>query len=757
MPTHDPARKRQGFRMKRKPRIGRPPAKVHAEQLADDAVLLETDPAERLSTGINLSLKEIAPLMWKSDYTPLIADERRRLSEVGMMQMAAATKMAAPPSTYTQRGLNRNKTVRMEAEMSQATDIAATAVRQANQQNHQISICARSVWMLMRRSRSSDWTAQSRSRQVLSKPTTIKLVRLMMLCRPRALFHEMPGFALHIYDQRHTKKGAARGTHRAAEKVDASGDLVDLVSMTIVNSLTIHVPAALASGLSPQLLASLKETGPYTKPLAASLLPRVHPERVKASLYELMSETGTWLHQVKTRSGNSTLGSMTVALVARACVGRPAIDGGKAFMDINPPILNCDTKSHSDGIRIFTMLESLAQDPDGVLAAICDGQSMIGCVLAASASRPASTSILLLILPSNLGISLVTSAARLKRRDPERWKMILILCGCFHQFGHFLFGGHESFFEAIAGYFARLLHKTKVPKLIKNFEGDTYKHVLTFDLELAIGIMQFLTIDVTSPAPELLTSQPVLYDAQLQSAGAKVVFKWLLMVGNPALHWLRAGRQGDGSKVEKLHPISFHMYRATTHKVNCVLISLLGLLSTCATPDPIAEIVRACVSFSWTGRVGSLVYGDRLVEQFNLWQSWRDGKYAAFEKALQYTPDMAAMIHVAQVWDCFQNGDHESHDPVTQSILNGAAVVRAELKKKLGTDLTVKTTHNPFWHTGNPVNLANGSTRINRPWEFIWHVADGTAAGKGRVTVESYAEYIERTMANSLFPGGDDD
>jgi hypothetical protein len=254
----------------------------------------------------------------------------------------------------------------------------------------------------------------------------------------------------------------------------------------------------------------------------------------------------------------------------------------------------------------------------------------------------------------------------------------------------------------------------------------------------------------------MLTNNPALYDASIKLAGGKVMFKWLLNVGVPTLHYLRAGRMSDGKKAELLHAISFHMYRSTTHKVNCVLISLIALLSTCATHPVIADIVRACTSFSWTGAPGGLAFGDRCCELLNNYQGARDGKFAAFEKALQYTPDLAALLHVSQAWERAIYGDNAINDPVTQSLLNGALVVRNELRSKLGTDLTVPSTHNPFWHTGNPVCLAQGSERLNRPWDFRWSVAYGKAAGKGRTQTESYDAYVKRVMSDMMFPEEDE-
>ena len=158
---------------------------------------------------------------------------------------------------------------------------------------------------------------------------------------------------------------------------------------------------------------------------------------------------------------------------------------------------------------------------------------------------------------------------------------------------------------------------------------------------------------------------PLLYDAAIEHAGGKVAFKHFLTVGNPVLHWLRAGRCADGDKCEKLHALGFHMNRATTHKVNCVLISLLALLSTSAVDPRIADIVKACVSVSITG--DAMMFGDRGLEYLNYVQDLRDGKFAAFEKAIHYSPSIAALLHVAHAWDAAQAGGEPAlYDPVTQ-------------------------------------------------------------------------------------------
>ena len=146
------------------------------------------------------------------------------------------------------------------------------------------------------------------------------------------------------------------------------------------------------------------------------------------------------------------------------------------------------------------------------------------------------------------------------------------------------------------------------------------------------------------------------------------------------------------------------------------------------------------------------MYGDRYLEYLNNVQGERDGKFAAFETGIHYTEDLTAMIHVEQMWETSQNGQSPLHDPVRQSTLNAAEVVRRDLLDKLGSDLTVADDYNPFFHTGSRVKLSSGSARSYRPWEDIQNVADGRTAGKDRVTRETWNAHINRVIRDQLFP-----
>ena len=110
-------------------------------------------------------------------------------------------------------------------------------------------------------------------------------------------------------------------------------------------------------------------------------------------------------------------------------------------------------------------------------------------------------------------------------------------------------------------------------------------------------------------------------------------------------------------------------------------------------------------------------------------------------------------MHVSQAWDVITKGDSPLHDPVTQSPLNGAEAVRAELRSVLGTDLTVRTEMNPFWHTGHPVKLRGGTNeREYRPWDDVRKVAAGLRAGKQRGHAQAWKPYVQHVIDDLLFP-----
>ena len=67
----------------------------------------------------------------------------------------------------------------------------------------------------------------------------------------------------------------------------------------------------------------------------------------------------------------------------------------------------------------------------------------------------------------------------LKKKYGAAYRSILIANGHFHSFAHFMFAGHEMFFETLTCWTAALLGKGRlsVPKLV-NLENNIYYHVV---------------------------------------------------------------------------------------------------------------------------------------------------------------------------------------------------------------------------------------------------------------------------------------
>ena len=235
MPSHDPSRKRGSWRVLG--RVQRPDAAERAAKRAasrhkaakevsdfDLSTLVQLSPFDESCGSITNKLEKMAATLWTSDLAPLIATERSKLAELGLISKTIELKAAAPPSSYTARGLTKNVERKNEKTVGQASDMAATALRQANQQVFPVSICARSIAMLLHRVHSKDWLDLLLNREVLSRPTTIKLVHLMMACRPAPKFLQHPSCIIHIFDHTYRKKGESRGRHRATQQVEARGD-----------------------------------------------------------------------------------------------------------------------------------------------------------------------------------------------------------------------------------------------------------------------------------------------------------------------------------------------------------------------------------------------------------------------------------------------------------------------------------------------------------------------------------------------------
>jgi len=97
-----------------------------------------------------------------------------------------------------------------------------------------------------------------------------------------------------------------------------------------------------------------------------------------------------------------------------------------------------------------------------------------------------------------------------KKKYNAAYKHVLIGNGDFHSFAHFMFGGHEMFFDVLTSWAAQLLGKKRVQmRVLANLETNNYYHVLELLLPLTSAIYVYLVKHVTSPPQHTpLSHQP---------------------------------------------------------------------------------------------------------------------------------------------------------------------------------------------------------------------------------------------------------
>lgn len=420
---------------------------------------------------------------------------------------------------------------------------------------------------------------------------------------------------------------------------------------------------------------------------------------------------------------------LTLRQIATGLFGRGAVDpGGPADFDILPVLPRTDTKSDEDFTKIASHLES-HDGPEGeVDVGHTDGQGVLGQV-------------------------------RLKKRHPHRYARWVPGCGPFHEHAHSLFGWTEMFWPCFVCWCLNVIGMKLVQEITQHLGNNAYAHHLQAHIVITIAVVSFLVQDVVEPPPRVLLSRGLdVYLAYVQSAGGEVVCEYLRHAGFPNLQWQRSARNAQPGKLKQLYAYSFHIFRSTCHKPVAAQIALVTLVSFHCTIASVQAILCATFAISLLGRLSSCTFIDRVMEfTNNEQQSMRRSAHAAsFGRTMDVTPLLRGMMHVRHAFQATEHGTSDGDDPITDSMLVQARLLQDELRRLLGTDLTVATNTNPFWHTGNPV-AHNGDMRTHRPWEWVWRAADATSHGKGPPMgfarrAERWDVYVRRYIRNSMFP-----
>ena len=313
--------------------------------------------------------------------------------------------------------------------------------------------------------------------------------------------------------------------------------------------------------------------------------------------------------------------------------------------------------------------------------------------------------------------------------------------------------GNEGFHDAKYARSKQKLNKEKVPKHIPNFENSSYLHATTHITEDLLGTLSYFLLDVEKPAPELLLDDHEAYLDQISSMGGVAAFESMRLVGIPMRQLILAARGARGERFKQLEAYMFHMNRALAHKPVEVRILLQSLIAQSATHPKIAQAVTETAFFDWLG-TGQFQMADRAMEAINKVQNDRMSKFAAFESAIEFTPHLKGLLHVMHALDAADNGEASSSDPLRESMMNAADVIRADLKERLGTDLTTSTTRDQ-----QAVLRGRSAKRAHRPanfpsalWEHLWRVAEGLALGVGRGgKPEKWSVYVDRFLEHHLW------
>jgi hypothetical protein len=260
---------------------------------------------------------------------------------------------------------------------------------------------------------------------------------------------------------------------------------------------------------------------------------------------------------------------LSLSAIAHGLFGRSQVDpGGASEFEILEPLMETDTKSYDDFIKIFHHLDAHKQATSVVSVFCGDGQSII-------------------------------MAKNMKKAWPHRYAHWLIAAGGFHEHAHSMFAHTELWFDALVCYCLDELEIERVVKVTQNLEHNAYSHHQNAHHVIVIAAVSYLLQDVQRPSPRVFLRDPDVYLSQVQTAGGEVLVRYLRHAGFPILQWQRAARDGDGRKVKMLFAHSFHAFR-TVHKPVCAQVVLIGLLGFCCAFSRLCSCAPS-VSLCWGG------------------------------------------------------------------------------------------------------------------------------------------------------------
>ena len=187
-------------------------------------------------------LQDIALDLWLPSYeerfTKELEDNRVRAHDRGILSVRSKT------SAYSRRLTGQRRVAWEHRQQTRERDQLAIALHADNMRHWSPSLVARSIAYFPL---TTSWMhhVESGQRRIASRPSALKVLRLMRDCRPKPEFDEGMHVAVYGFDQTYEWVGMAkRGRRQALETVDSTGMPMAITHEVYVNSIKVMLPSA---------------------------------------------------------------------------------------------------------------------------------------------------------------------------------------------------------------------------------------------------------------------------------------------------------------------------------------------------------------------------------------------------------------------------------------------------------------------------------------------------------------------------------
>ena len=656
-------------------------------------------------------------LCWTNSYDSIISSEMNGNCDLIQILGDSFTskhmlrKMEREGSVWAEAGLRRTAA---QIVADRINDAAGHLHRARHKDYIPFSQAVKGISYLYCQVHPTTWYRERSMRRIVGRQWATKLLTIAAMLRPPPPFEVHDAVFSFCVDQTYIKhSGAGSGTSafRPVQTVRVDGSLrSDEERMVYCNAHHYPTPAAFPR-LSAAARIAIANWGPYTQDFTR-IIPLLQPDRMGTVMDELVVRTSHLLAGLG--AGFSNLDAL------HAILSRPNADpGGPSYIVPLPPLLNTDTKSYADMLRILDWLCNFINGIPLVLHIVGDGQTCL-------------------------------RMRDLKRHYPKYYKHVLIGNGHFHSSAHFQFMCCTVWWLCLLSSLAAHLGKDLVGPDIKDLTHNTHMHTLQFLSTVTVSILVYLQRHVTSPPPDLFLQNPVLYISMVENAGGVVLLEFLRHAGLPTIFWQRAARAWDSALMDDLHCLALHLFRAA-HKTSSSQISLLHLVSVFGVHPELRQYVRDRAFCSLLGNIGASIPLDRALEVFNGEQKERTVGRSLLE-AMAFAKLLPALSWIHRRWKAYIGAPEPALDGYRPAMANEIEILVGLFVSLSGTDLRTRTSRNPYWHTGRPVNNATTTDfRGCKPWEWFWMVAMGRSAGMKSQTRETWVRWMRRHVTQHMF------